>query len=185
MEEIKFDIDGLLLFKPRIFEDDRGYFFESFNQLRYKDFIGGNFEFVQDNISRSNRNVVRGLHFQSPPKAQGKLVSVLRGAVLDIAVDIRKGSPTYGNYHMVELSEHNKYQFWIPPGFAHGFVSLEDDTIFSYKCTDYYSAPQERTLLWNDELLGIDWGVSNPILSPKDLIGESFEVFESPFEFGI
>lgn len=183
MEKVKFDIEGLILFKPKVFEDDRGYFFESFNEWRYEEYLGENFKFVQDNISKSNRNVVRGLHYQSPPKAQGKLVSVLKGSVLDIAVDIRKGSPTYGKYHMVELTEVNKFQFWIPPGFAHGFVSLEEDTIFSYKCTDYYSAPQERTLLWNDTTLAIDWGVKNPILSPKDLIGESFDLFDSPFEF--
>jgi dTDP-4-dehydrorhamnose 3,5-epimerase len=181
MNVTNFEIEGLVLVEPRIFRDDRGLFFESFNQNKYGEFIGKEVSFVQDNISVSKKGVLRGLHFQLPPFAQGKLVSVIKGSVLDVAVDLRKSSPTYGQHHIVELSEQNKLQFWIPPGFAHGFVSLEEDTVFSYKCSHYYSPEHEKTLLWNDRSLAIDWGINDPIVSEKDKIGEEFSNFASPF----
>lgn len=181
MEKITFDIEGLILIKPRVFFDSRGYFFESFNHARYKEVLGEDIDFVQDNISSSSKNVLRGLHFQSPPMAQGKLVTVLSGAVIDIAVDLRKESRTYGKYHCVELTADNNHQFWIPPGFAHGFVSLCDNTIFSYKCTNYYASAHENTLMWNDPDLNIDWQCVHPIISDKDSTGISFKQFESPF----
>jgi dTDP-4-dehydrorhamnose 3,5-epimerase len=175
-----FDIEGLILIEPRVFKDDRGYFFESFNEKTYKEILG-NVRFVQDNISESKKNVLRGLHFQTPPRPQGKLVSVLRGKVLDVAVDLRKGSSTYGKHQIIELSANDHYQFWIPPGFAHGFLALEENTVFSYKCTDFYSPENEKTLLWNDESLAIDWKLDKPIISEKDKIGEDFRTFVSPF----
>lgn len=177
-----FEIEGLLLIKPRIFEDDRGFFYESFNETKYKEILGAEIQFVQDNISVSKKNVLRGLHFQKPPFAQGKLVTVLRGSVMDVAVDLRKESKTYGQYQLVELSENNKLQFWIPAGFAHGFCSLEDDTIFSYKCSNYYSPQHEETIMWNDPDLAIDWKIINPIVSDKDKIGKYFNTFDSPFK---
>ena len=127
--------------------------------------------------------MLRGLHFQKPPYAQGKLVRVIKGSVLDVAVDIRKGSPTYGKHQSIVLSEQNQKQFWIPPGFAHGFISLEDDTIFCYKCTNYYHKASEGSLLWNDPDLNIDWGMNEALLSEKDLIAKAFTNFESPFEY--
>jgi dTDP-4-dehydrorhamnose 3,5-epimerase len=181
MKVTRFDIEGLLLLEPRVFEDERGYFLESFNELRYNEFLGGNYRFVQDNISRSAKNVLRGLHFQYPPHAQGKIVSVVKGRVLDVAVDIRKDSPTYGKSQIVELSEDKHDQFWIPPGFAHGFIALEDETVFSYKCSAYYHPASECTLLWNDPELAIEWQIKDPIISSKDKEGLSFHSFNSPF----
>ena len=177
-----FEIKDLLLIQPRIFEDDRGFFYESFNETKYKEILGAEIQFVQDNISVSKKNVLRGLHFQKPPFAQGKLVTVLRGSVMDVAVDLRKESATYGQYQLVELTENNKLQFWIPPGFAHGFCSLEDDTIFSYKCSNNYSPQHEETIMWNDPDLYIDWKIINPIVSDKDKIGKYFNTFDSPFK---
>lgn len=179
MKVSTFKIDGLILFEPRVFEDDRGFFYESFNENDYKEHLGSAIHFVQDNISSSKKHVLRGLHFQDEPFSQGKLVSVLKGKVLDVAVDIRKESPTFGQYHAVELSFENKLQFWIPKGFAHGFLSLEEDTIFSYKCSNYYSPKHERTLMWNDPALAIDWKLNNPLISEKDKIGEDFHNFTS------
>jgi dTDP-4-dehydrorhamnose 3,5-epimerase len=180
MEIVKFDIEGPLLIKPRIFKDDRGYFFESYNETNYIN-SGLNLKFVQDNESCSSKNVLRGLHFQNPPFAQGKLVRVIKGSVIDIAVDIRTNSPTYGKHLKVELSEDNKYQFWIPPGFAHGFLSLMDETIFTYKCTNVYNKESEGGIIWNDPELNIDWGISNPLVSEKDLILTSFNELKSKF----
>ena len=177
-----FEIKDLLLIQPRIFEDDRGFFYESFNETKYNEILGSEIQFVQDNISISKKNVLRGLHFQKPPFAQGKLVTVLRGSVIDVAVDLREKSETYGQYQLVELSENNKLQFWIPAGFAHGFCSLEDDTIFSYKCSNYYSPQHEETIMWNDPDLAIDWKIINPIVSDKDKIGKYFNTFDSPFK---
>ena len=177
-----FEIKDLLLIQPRIFEDDRGFFYESFNETKYNEILGSEIQFVQDNISISKKNVLRGLHFQKPPFAQGKLVTVLRGSVIDVAVDLREKSKTYGQYQLVELSENNKLQFWIPAGFAHGFCSLEDDTIFSYKCSNYYSPQHEETIMWNDPDLAIDWKIINPIVSDKDKIGKYFNTFDSPFK---
>lgn len=181
MKLTTFDIDGLLLIEPKIFHDDRGFFFESFNEQKYQEILGDDIRFVQDNISSSKKNVLRGLHFQSPPFAQGKLVTVISGSVLDVAVDIRKDSATYGASQLINLSAENKFQFWIPPGFAHGFLALEENTVFSYKCTNYYAPTHEQTLLWNDAELSIDWNVINPIVSNKDIIGQDFSTFVTPF----
>ncbi|MGE0568254.1 MAG: dTDP-4-dehydrorhamnose 3,5-epimerase, partial [Bacteroidia bacterium] len=141
-------IKDLLVVKPRVFEDARGYFFESYNQKQFEE-LGLNLNFVQDNQSLSQKGVLRGLHFQNPPHAQGKLVRVIKGAVYDVAVDIRKNSSTYGKYFGLELTEKNKTMMYIPEGFAHGFLTLENDTIFSYKCTNYYNKPSEGCILWN------------------------------------
>jgi dTDP-4-dehydrorhamnose 3,5-epimerase len=177
----KFKIDGLVLMSNSVFKDDRGLFFESFNQKQFNETIGEKIDFVQDNLSISKKNVVRGLHFQKEPFAQGKLVQVVQGKAIDVVVDIRKNSPTYGKHISVELSDENNNVFWIPEGFAHGFIALEDNTVFSYKCTHYYDSKSEGSLLWNDEMLAIDWGVENPILSDKDQMSESFSDFISPF----
>ena len=182
MKIIKTSIPDLLIVEPDVFKDQRGYFFESYNQERY-------FEndmkmiFVQDNESKSMKNVLRGLHFQKPPYAQGKLVRVIQGKVLDVAVDIRKGSPTYGKFHAVELDALSKRMFYIPEGFAHGFLTLEDDTIFSYKCTNYYNKELEGSVLWADKTIGIEWSVENPILSDKDKIAPLLKDFNSPFVY--
>lgn len=180
MEIIESKIKDLLIIKPKVFADSRGYFFESYNENVFKQY-GINAAFVQDNQSLSNAGVLRGLHFQAPPFAQGKLVRVITGAVMDIAVDIRKGSPTYGEHVAIELNEENKTMFFIPPGFAHGFSTLRDNTIFSYKCTDVYNKASEGTVLWNDKDLNINWGITDPILSEKDLSGTIFKDFVSPF----
>ena len=180
MEITKTSLEGLLIIKPDVFEDDRGYFFESYNQEKFLN-AGLDLRFVQDNESKSKKGVLRGLHFQAPPFAQGKLVRVLRGSVLDIAVDIRKNSPTYGNWESVVLTEQNKLMFWIPAGFAHGFVTREDDTIFFYKCTNIYSKISEGSILWNDPDLNIDWGTNTPVISEKDKVSPGFKDFVSPF----
>ncbi len=161
-------IADLLVIKPAVFEDSRGYFMESYNASLFKEATKLDVEFVQDNESKSNKGVLRGMHFQKPPHAQGKLVRVVKGSVLDVALDIRKGSETFGQHYALVLSEENKTQFYVPPGFAHGFVVLEDDTIFSYKCTDFYNKESEVSLRWNDPAINIDWGIKDPILSDKD-----------------
>lgn len=178
----KTPIEGLLVFTPRIFPDNRGHFFESFNQRLFEEAVGKPVRFVQDNQSLSHRGVLRGLHFQAPPHAQGKLVRVLHGAVLDVAVDIRTGSATYGRHFSIELTAENRRQLWIPEGFAHGFVSLEEQTIFAYKCTDYYAPSSEGTIRWNDPQLGIDWRISDPFISEKDNNSLIFHNFPSPFQ---
>ena len=180
MEIIKIPLEGLLVIKPKIFGDDRGYFFESWSKQSFTE-IGLDLDFVQDNQSLSAKGVLRGLHFQNPPYAQGKLVRVIKGAVLDIAVDIRKDSPTYGQHFSVELSEKNKTIVWIPPGFAHGFLTFEDNTIFTYKCTGVYNKESEGALLWNDEDLNINWKVNDPLVSEKDLVAGNFKDFVSKF----
>ncbi|MBK9283887.1 MAG: dTDP-4-dehydrorhamnose 3,5-epimerase [Sphingobacteriaceae bacterium] len=180
MEVIKTKINDLIIIQPKVFADERGYFFESYNESVFKAHQL-DLKFVQDNQSLSQKGVLRGLHFQNPPHAQGKLVRVITGAVLDVAVDIRKNSPTYGQWHAVELTEENKTMFYIPPGFAHGFATLRDNTIFSYKCTNIYNKDSEGCILWNDPDLNIDWRVSNPKLSDKDLTGEKFSDFKSNF----
>lgn len=181
MEVKEEKIKGLISFYPKVFGDDRGYFFESYNQKIYQEIIGKEYQFVQDNVSKSTKGVLRGLHFQLPPFEQGKLVYVISGSVLDVAVDIRKNSPTYGQHVKVLLSSKEKNQFWIPPGFAHGFCALEDNTLFSYKCTNYYAPEYERAILWNDDALAIDWGIDNPIISEKDKLAMPFKDFDSPF----
>ncbi len=174
-------IDGLMLLHPRRFSDSRGYFFETYNAVKYSELLGDHVKFVQDNVSVSKKNVLRGLHFQSPPMAQGKLVSVLQGRVIDVAVDLRKNSETYGQHAAIELSSENGRQFWIPKGFAHGFAALEENTIFSYKCTELYSPQNEATIKWNDPKLNIDGGLDNPTVSEKDDLGVDFTTFVSPF----
>lgn len=173
-------INDLLVVQPDVFPDERGYFFESFNKEKY---VNGeiNFSFVQDNISKSKKDTVRGLHYQVGEFSQGKLCSVIVGKVLDIAVDIRFGSPTFGKYFSVELSEESKNQLWIPPGFAHGFSVLSEEAIFSYKCTNIYNKQAERSILYNDEILKIDWQVETPIVSPKDLLAKKFSEIEKDF----
>lgn len=167
MNTISTDIPGLLIIDPGVFADERGFFMETYSRDRYRE-AGITAEFFQDNLSSSKRGVIRGLHYQAPPFAQGKLVSVLRGRVLDVAVDIRFGSPTYGKYVAVELSAENHRQFWIPAGFAHGFVALEDDTLFAYKCTAPYSKEHDRGIRYDDPTLAIEWGVTEQIVSEKD-----------------
>lgn len=180
MEIIKLDIDGLLLIKPRVFEDERGYFFESFISPLYKE-LGLETAFVQDNESKSKKDVVRGLHFQNHPFAQGKLVRVIHGSVLDVAVDIRKNSPTYGKWRSVKLSSDNKLMYWIPVGFAHGFCCLEDDTILTYKCTSLYNKESEGSIRWNAPDLNINWEVDQPVVSAKDNEAPLFKDFVSLF----
>lgn len=174
-------MEGLFLLKPRLFADSRGHFFESYNQAAFERETGTKVTFVQDNESMSSKNVLRGLHFQVPPMAQGKLVRVVQGAALDVAVDIRKNSPTYGQHALVELTAENRIQLWIPPGFAHGFLSLEDNTIFAYKCSEYYSAQHEQAIRWDDPVLNIDWSCEAPLLSEKDTHSLDFSTFVSPF----
>jgi len=169
----KTEIEGLIIITPDVFRDDRGMFLETFRADMFEK-NGLPTHFAQDNRSISKRHVLRGLHLQKPPYAQGKLVSVAHGAVLDVAVDLRKNSPTYGKWKSVLLSEENKLFLWIPEGFAHGFVALEDDTVFQYKCTKIYHKESEISIRWNDPNLNIDWGVANPILSEKDAAAPLF-----------
>ena len=173
-------LDGLLIIEPKVFADDRGYFFESFRLSIFEE-QGHDLRFVQDNESKSNANVIRGLHLQAPPFGQSKLLRVVRGAIYDVAVDIRKNSPTYGQYFGIELNEENKINFFIPEGFAHGFSCLEDNTIVQYKCTNYYHKASEMGLKWDDPTLEIDWKVSNPIISEKDQILPTLSDFVSPY----
>ncbi|MDQ3109790.1 MAG: dTDP-4-dehydrorhamnose 3,5-epimerase [Bacteroidota bacterium] len=173
-------INDLLIIHPKVFADGRGYFYESWNKQSFEK-AGIHSEFVQDNQSLSQPGVLRGLHFQNPPYAQAKLVRVIAGGVLDVAVDIRKNSPTYGKHFSIELSAENKIMFYIPEGFAHGFLTLQEDTIFAYKCAGFYNKTSEGSLLWNDPDLNIDWGIASPLLSAKDMTGNSFKDFVSRF----
>lgn len=169
MEVIKTDIAGVVIIEPRLFRDDRGYFFESFSQREFDEKVAP-IRFVQDNESKSSYGVLRGLHFQKPPHAQSKLVRVIKGRVLDVAVDIRQGSPTFGRHVAVELTEENHRQFFIPRGFAHGFSVLSEEAVFQYKCDNYYAPQSEGALAWNDPDLAIDWRIpaDKIILSEKD-----------------
>lgn len=178
----KTSIEGLLIIEPKIFTDNRGYFFESYSKNKFAE-AGINIDFVQDNQSFSSRGTVRALHGQSDPHAQTKLVRVIQGRVMDVAVDIRKNSPTYGKYETIELSAENQLQFLIPQGFLHGFVALEDDTIFAYKVDNYYAKDCEIGVIWNDPTLNIDWGIpADEILtSPKDVFLPEFKDLVSPF----
>lgn len=180
MEIIETGIEGLKVIKPRVFKDPRGYFFESYNQKNFND-LGFNDDFIQDNQSLSNKGIVRGMHFQSPPHAQAKLVRVIKGAVQDVVIDIRKNSKTYGQHFSIELSEENFLMLYVPVGFAHGFAPLVDQTIFSYKCSDVYHPESEGGLMWNDPEFGIDWAIKDPILSEKDKSHQPFSLFISPF----
>ena len=178
----QFEIPDLKLIHPAVFEDPRGYFFESYNHSRFIE-AGINDHFVQDNQSLSQAGVLRGLHFQTGDFSQSKLVRVIKGAVWDVAVDIRVGSPTYGKHLAVELNEHNKTMLYVPVGFAHGFLTLTDDTIFSYKCGNVYNKASEMGIMWNDPELNIDWKIENPLLSEKDQVNLNFKDFQSPFRF--
>lgn len=174
MEVIQTEIPDVKIVQPKIYGDNRGFFLETFEQKRYQEMLGINLNFVQDNHSRSQKDVLRGLHFQTK-NPQGKLVRVVRGKVFDVAVDIRKDSKTYGKWISVVLSEDNKTQLWIPPGLAHGFLVLSDIADFEYKCTNYYDPTSEACLLWNDPTVNIKWGISNPILSEKDKLGKTLK----------
>jgi len=180
MEISKTILEGLLIIKPDVFRDDRGYFFESFNNEKFSK-EGLDVRFMQDNESLSMKGVIRGLHFQIPPFEQAKLVRVVKGSALDVAVDIRKSSPTYGEWTSVLLTGENKWMFWIPAGFAHGFATLEQDTVFFYKCTKVYNKESERTILWNDPDINIKWGIEKPIISERDKSAQGFREFKSPF----
>lgn len=173
-------IADILLLEPKVYYDERGYFMESFNEREFEALQ--KVKFVQDNESMSKKGVLRGLHFQRPPHAQAKLVRVICGSVFDVAVDLRLSSPTYGNYFGHVLSDKNKLQLYIPAGFAHGFLSLEDNTIVNYKCSDYYYKDAEDSILWNDVQLGIDWAVTKPVLALKDQSAQKFSAFKSPFK---
>jgi len=181
MNAIPTPIEGLVVLEPKVFGDERGFFMESYNERVFRDLTGASPVFVQDNHSRSGRGVLRGLHYQVQ-QAQGKLVRVVQGAVFDVAVDLRRGSPTFGRWHGVELSADNRRQFWVPAGFAHGFLVLSETADFLYKTTDYYAPQHERCVAWNDPAIGIDWPLAGaePKLSAKDRSGTSLaqaEVF--------
>lgn len=169
MQVQRLAIPDVLLLTPKVFEDERGFFYESFNQKVFDEAVGRPVTFVQDNHSKSAKGVLRGLHYQLPPKAQGKLVRVVRGAVFDVAVDIRRDSPTFGKWVSAELSEENRAQLWIPEGFAHGFMALRENTQVMYKASDYYSPEHERALNWRDDSIQVAWPMLHgPVLSPKD-----------------
>lgn len=176
----KTKLNGVLVIEPDVFPDARGFFFEAYNQKKYTE-AGIDVNFVQDNISRSCKGTLRGLHYQVGENAQGKLCQVISGRVLDVAVDIRFGSPTYGQYVAVELSDKDKKQIWIPPGFAHGFSVLSDDAVFMYKCTAFYSKKDERSIRYDDPTLAIEWQNDNPVVSEKDLLAGSFNDIEHDF----
>lgn len=186
MEVIKTAIDGVVIIEPKIFKDSRGCFFESFSQNEFEDKVR-KINFVQDNESMSSYGVMRGLHFQRPPYAQSKLVRCVKGRVLDVAVDIRKGSPTFGQHVAVELSEENHRQFFIPRGFAHGFAVLSDTAVFQYKCDNFYHPEADGGISIKDESLGIDWKIpmKEAILSDKDLKHNCLRNFDSPFDYNV
>lgn len=184
MEVISTKIPGVFILEPKVFKDARGYFFESYSKKVFDELVGP-VDFVQDNESCSSRGVMRGLHFQRPPYTQAKLVRCVRGAVLDVAVDIRKGSPTYGQHVAVELTEENHRQFYIPHGFAHGFAVLSDTAVFQYKCDNYYHPEADGGIAIADDSLGIDWriDISQALLSEKDTRHPLLKDFDSPFNF--
>ncbi|MFL2730327.1 MAG: dTDP-4-dehydrorhamnose 3,5-epimerase [Gammaproteobacteria bacterium] len=169
-----FEIEGLALLKPKIFHDDRGFFFESFNEDNFNKTIGKEIKFVQDNHSFSTKKVLRGIHFQLPPFAQGKLVRVIDGEVLDVAVDLRRNSETFGKWVSVILNSSENHQFWIPEGFGHGFVVISETAHFLYKTTNYYNKNSEGSIIWNDSTLNINWGIRDPIINNKDLSAKPF-----------
>lgn len=186
MNVIKTDIEGVVVIEPRVFDDARGYFFESYSKRRFDEVVRP-IEFVQDNESMSTRGVIRGLHFQRPPFSQSKLVRCVRGAVLDVVVDIRRGSPTYGRHIAVKLTGENRRQLFVPRGFAHGFAVLSDEAVFQYKCDNYYHPESEGGISIADHSLGIDWRIdpAEAILSEKDLRNPMFSDFESPFDITV
>lgn len=184
MNIIKTEIEGVVIIEPRIFKDERGYFYESFSQREFEENVCRT-TFVQDNQSMSVYGVVRGLHFQKPPFCQSKLVRCIKGAVLDVAVDIRKGSPTFGRYVAVELTEDNHRQFFVPRGFAHGFAVLSEEAVFQYKCDNYYNKESEGAIAWNDEQIGVDWRLpaDKAILSEKDRLCRPLAQAEYLFDY--
>ena len=173
-------IDGLLVIQPQVYKDERGYFYEAFRADILQKY-GLNIEFLQDNFSKSKKNTIRGLHYQVGKNAQGKLCQAIMGKVLDVAVDIRFNSPTFGKHYMHELSEENHTMIWIPPGFAHGFAVLSDEAVFMYRCTAYYSKEDERSILYNDPDLNIDWQTGNPLVSEKDMKAKLFKDIDKDF----
>ena len=181
MKIVETDLPGCLVLEPQVFGDDRGFFYESFNRDKLAE-VGLALDFVQGNVSSSARGVLRGLHYQWP-KPQGKLVSVLEGEVWDVAVDIRRGSPTFGRWTAAVLSADNKRHFWVPEGFAHGFVVLSERALFTYLCTQTYDREADAGIRWNDARLSIDWPVAEPVLSDKDARAQSFADFTSPFTY--
>lgn len=180
MEIKQVEIPGLLVIQPNVFYDNRGYFFESYNKPKLKE-LGFEANFIQDNQSMSSKGTLRGMHFQCPPFEQGKLITVIKGAVMDVVIDIRKKSPFFGKYFSIRLDDQNKTMFWIPPGFAHGFLTLEDQTIFAYKCTQVYNKASEGSIFWNDTEIKIEWGIENPVISEKDSIAPLLKEITSPF----
>ena len=184
MNFIKSDISGIVIIEPKVFGDSRGFFMESFHKTRFEE-NGINEEFVQDNVSRSTRGTLRGLHYQMNPNAQGKLVRVSVGEVYDVAVDIRKGSPTFGRYVGIILSEENKKMMYVPAGFAHGFIVLSDVAEFTYKCTNYYAPQSEKSILWSDPTIGIEWPIQPDIdkISNKDKMGSFLNDAENNYQF--
>ncbi len=180
MKIIQSDIKEVLLIQPKVFGDHRGYFFESYSKKVLAEH-GVNYEFVQDNISKSKKGTVRGLHYQIGDKVQGKLCQVIQGSVIDVAVDIRFGSPTFGQHVMCELNDTDHNLIWVPPGFAHGFCVTSEEAIFHYKCTEFYSPKDERAIRYNDEDLNIQWNISEPLVSEKDLIAKKFKEIEKDF----
>lgn len=177
-----FSIAGPVLFMPQKHKDERGVFAETFKKKAFEDAVGKGFDFVQDNLSISGEiGTIRGLHYQAPPHAQGKLISCQRGRIMDVIVDVRKNSPSYGHYLSVNLSAQTRAQLWVPPSFLHGYVTREADCEVVYKVTDYYAPESEGSVMWNDPALNIDWGVDVPIISERDQVGQSFAEFESPF----
>lgn len=185
MNVIHTSIEGVCIIEPRVFGDVRGYFFESFNAKDFQEQVGVDISFVQDNESKSSYGVVRGLHFQKPPYTQSKLVRVVKGAVLDVAVDLRKGSPTYGQHVAVELTAENHRQFFVPQGFAHGFSVLSEEAVFQYKCDNFYAPQSEGALAWDDPDLNVDWRIpaDKVLLSDKDKNHPKFAEFVSPFTY--
>jgi len=177
---VQSDIKEVLLIQPKVFGDHRGYFFESYSKKVLQEH-GVTYEFVQDNISKSKKGTVRGLHYQIGDKAQGKLCQVIQGSVIDVAVDIRFGSPTFGKYVMCELNDIDHNLIWVPPGFAHGFCVTSDEAIFHYKCTEFYSPKDERAILYNDTDLNIPWNISEPLVSEKDLVAKKFKDIDKDF----
>lgn len=184
MEVIKTDIEGVVIIEPRIFRDDRGYFYESFSQREFEEKVCRT-TFVQDNQSKSSYGVLRGLHFQKPPYCQSKLVRCIKGAVLDVAVDLRKGSPTFGKHVAVELTEENHRQLFVPRGFAHGFAVLSEEAVFQYKCDNFYNKESEGAIAWNDPALAIDWRIpaDKALLSEKDKLNKSIKEADFLFDY--
>ncbi|HEB7550424.1 TPA: dTDP-4-dehydrorhamnose 3,5-epimerase [Campylobacter coli] len=187
MKLIKTEIPEVIIIEPKVFSDDRGYFCETYRDDILENFLGFRIQFCQDNESKSQKGVLRGLHYQLPPFAQSKLVRVIKGRVLDVAVDIRLNSPTFGKYIQVELSEYNKKQLFIPRGFAHGFITLEDNTIFSYKVDNYYNKDHDRGILYNDRDIGVNWFLDGKeiILSEKDIVQPNLHNNHDLFYYGI